>query len=256
MITFRKILVVFSMALLLATAGCWKSEEISQTAATSTASTTKNNSGFDPANFTNQQVVSYSMGLNMGSYLSQNQFNGFDLDAVILGVKDGATNYEQRFPQERIQQAMQEVNEQLQKDQAEKAAQMAELSKAFLEDNVKNDGVITTESGLQYKPIVSVDEGEKPTATSTVTVHYRGTLIDGTEFDSSIARGEPATFTLDRVIPGWVEVLQLMKPGEKWTVVMPPELGYGENSPTPAIPANSVLIFEIELISIGDNADE
>lgn len=256
MITLRKILVVFSMALLVVTAGCWSSSETSQNTAPNSTSVTESKNGFDPENFSNQQIVSYSMGLNMGSYLSQNKFNGFDLDATILGVKDGATNYAQRFPEERVQAAMQEINEIIQKEQAVEMARMAELSKTYMADNAKNTGVVTTESGLQYKPIVSVEEGETPTATSTVTVHYRGTLIDGTEFDSSIARGEPATFTLDRVIAGWIEVLQLMKPGEKWTVVMPPELGYGENSPTPAIPANSVLVFEIELISIDDNADE
>ncbi len=120
---------------------------------------------------------------------------------------------------------------------------------AFLAANAKKDGVVTTASGLQYKVIKS-GTGESPKKSDTVKVHYTGTLIDGTVFDSSVQRGEPAVFPVGAVIPGWVEALQLMKVGDKWQLVIPANLAYGENSPSPAIPANSVLIFEVELLGI------
>jgi len=120
---------------------------------------------------------------------------------------------------------------------------------AFLAANAKKDGVVTTASGLQYKVIKS-GTGESPKKSDTVKVHYTGTLIDGTVFDSSVQRGEPAVFPVGAVIPGWVEALQLMKVGDKWQLVIPANLAYGENSPSPAIPANSVLIFEVELLDI------
>jgi FKBP-type peptidyl-prolyl cis-trans isomerase FklB len=120
---------------------------------------------------------------------------------------------------------------------------------AFLAENAKKDGVKTTASGLQYKVIKS-GTGESPKLSDTVKVHYQGTLIDGTIFDSSIQRGEPISFPVGRVIPGWVEALQMMKVGDKWQLVIPANLAYGENSPTPAIPPNSVLIFDVELLGI------
>jgi len=120
---------------------------------------------------------------------------------------------------------------------------------AFLAANAKKDGVVTTASGLQYKVIKS-GTGESPKKSDTVKVHYTGTLIDGTVFDSSVQRGEPAVFPVGAVIPGWVEALQLMKVGDKWQLVIPANLAYGENSPSPAIPANSVLIFVVELLDI------
>jgi FKBP-type peptidyl-prolyl cis-trans isomerase FklB len=120
---------------------------------------------------------------------------------------------------------------------------------AFLAENAKKDGVTTTASGLQYKVIKS-GTGESPKLSDTVKVHYQGTLIDGTVFDSSIQRGQPISFPVGRVIPGWVEALQLMKVGDKWQLFIPAKLAYGDQSPTPAIPPNSVLIFEVELLGI------
>lgn len=120
---------------------------------------------------------------------------------------------------------------------------------AFLADNAKKDGVKTTASGLQYLVLKS-GTGETPKATDRVKVHYHGTLIDGTVFDSSVQRGEPITFPVTGVIPGWVEALQMMKVGDKWKLFIPAKLAYGEQSPTPAIPPNSVLIFEVELLGI------
>ena len=120
---------------------------------------------------------------------------------------------------------------------------------AFLAENAKKDGVKTTASGLQYKVIKS-GVGDSPKATDTVKVHYQGTLIDGTIFDSSIQRGQPISFPVNAVIPGWTEALQLMKVGDKWQLVIPARLAYGDQSPGGVIPANSVLIFEVELLGI------
>lgn len=123
-----------------------------------------------------------------------------------------------------------------------------EAGKKFLEENAKKEGVKTTASGLQYK-VITEGTGEKPTKDSNVKVHYTGTLIDGTKFDSSVDRGEPAEFGLSQVIPGWTEGLQLMTPGSKYQLFIPAELAYGENSRAP-IPPNSVLIFDVELLEI------
>ncbi len=120
---------------------------------------------------------------------------------------------------------------------------------AFLAANAKKDGVITTASGLEYKVIKS-GTGASPKLDDKVKVHYHGTLIDGTVFDSSVQRGEPIVFPVGAVIPGWVEALQLMKVGEKWQLFIPAKLAYGDQSPSPLIPANSVLIFEVELLDI------
>ena len=120
---------------------------------------------------------------------------------------------------------------------------------AFLAQNAKQPGVITTASGLQYT-ILKSGTGETPKATDRVKVHYHGTLIDVTVFDSSVQRGKPIVFGVGQVIPGWVEALQLMKVGDKWKLFIPARLAYGENSPAPSIPSNSVLIFEVELLDI------
>lgn len=125
-----------------------------------------------------------------------------------------------------------------------------EEGRAFLEENATAEGVVTTASGLQYKFIEQGAGGQKPTATDTVTVDYRGTLVDGTQFDSSYDRGTPATFSVGGVIDGWTEALQLMSPGDKVMLYIPPELGYGPNPNGPLLPAGSTLIFEVELISI------
>ena len=128
-------------------------------------------------------------------------------------------------------------------------AAQADAGAAFLAANAKKDGVVTTASGLQYKVLKS-GAGESPKAADRVKVHYHGTLIDGTVFDSSVQRGEPAVFPVNAVIPGWVEALQLMKVGDKWQLFIPAGLAYGDRSPGPGIPPNSVLIFEVELLGI------
>jgi FKBP-type peptidyl-prolyl cis-trans isomerase FklB len=129
----------------------------------------------------------------------------------------------------------------------------AKAGKTFLAENGKREGVVTTDSGLQYEVLTKAD-GAQPKATDVVTVHYEGKLTDGSVFDSSIQRGSPIDLPVNGVIPGWVEGLQLMHVGEKYKLYIPSELAYGEQSPTPAIPANAVLVFELELLSIKDTA--
>ena len=135
------------------------------------------------------------------------------------------------------------------KAQAEESKEALAKNKEYLDANAKNDSIEVTESGLQYKVIKSGD-GAKPSATSTVKVHYHGMLTDGTVFDSSVDRGTPATFGVGQVIKGWTEALQLMSVGDKWTLYIPSELAYGANPPSPSIPANAILIFDVELLEI------
>jgi FKBP-type peptidyl-prolyl cis-trans isomerase FklB len=133
--------------------------------------------------------------------------------------------------------------------QKEQAAKNLVESRAFLAENGKKEGIKTLPSGLQYK-VLTEGSGKSPKAEDNVTVNYKGTLINGTEFDSSYKRGQPATFQVKGVIKGWIEALQLMKEGSKWQLFIPPELGYGERGAGPLIPPNSALIFEVELIAI------
>jgi len=146
-----------------------------------------------------------------------------------------------------------EVKAAAEKKQLELTEKATAESKAFLEENAKAEGVTVTDSGLQYS-VITEAEGPKPDAEDTVTVHYVGTLTDGTEFDSSVARGEPAKFPLNRVIPGWTEGVQLMSVGEKYKFVIPADLAYGEQG-AGSIPANATLVFEVELLDIEKKAD-
>jgi FKBP-type peptidyl-prolyl cis-trans isomerase FklB len=254
----RKILVIFSLLFLATTltTACLNKESADEASNAATASTPSSTSApqsvsntFDPENFNNAQIVSYNMGLRMGMYVNQGQFSGFDLDALILGVKDGAVQFGPRFSDERVQEATDAINEQMRIEHESAMIIKREENKIYLDLHAAKEGVSATPSGILYEVLES-GEGASPKAESQVTVHYRGTLTDGTEFDSSIARGEEATFALNHVIPGWSEVLQLMKEGDKWLVTMPPEHAYGETSPSPVIPPNSILIFEIKLISV------
>ena len=194
---------------------------------------------------------SYSVGYQFGQNLKKMHA---DLDAEVLseGIEDALSGKESRLTEEEMgsslsnlrQRSMTAMQEEL-KAQAEK--NLVEGEK-FLTENKTKEGVKTTASGLQYK-VIEKGEGPSPKVGDTVTVNYRGTLVDGTEFDSSYARGEPATFPLTGVIPGWTEALQLMKKGSKWTLYIPPDLAYGERGAGNRIPPNSTLIFEVELIS-------
>ncbi|KPX30269.1 Peptidyl-prolyl cis-trans isomerase [Pseudomonas coronafaciens pv. porri] len=199
------------------------------------------------------QKASYGIGLNMGKSLAQEGMDDLDSKAVALGIEDAVGKKDQKLKDEELVEAFSA----LQKRSEERLAKMSEeasaAGKKFLEENGKKDGVVTTASGLQYQIIKKAD-GPQPKPTDVVTVHYEGKLIDGKVFDSSVDRGSPIDLPVGGVIPGWVEGLQLMHVGEKIKLFIPSDLAYGAQSPSPAIPANSVLVFDLELLGIKDPA--
>ncbi len=201
---------------------------------------------------TTQQKASYSYGVDVASRLKQQGIE-LDVNALNRGIADAyngtelALNDEARLQAKTSFQA--ELRDQLARQQAEVGDKNIAAGKAFLEENGKKPGVITTASGLQYKVLVSGD-GKQPKDTDTVTTHYQGTLIDGREFDSSIKRDKPASFPVKGVIKGWTEALQLMHVGDKWQLFIPSELAYGATKRSELIEANSTLVFEIELLGI------
>jgi FKBP-type peptidyl-prolyl cis-trans isomerase FklB len=192
---------------------------------------------------------SYSLGYQFGQSLKAQGLE-INLEVYTSGIKDALGGTKPRLSQEEIQKTVSEIQQRVvaarQKELKEKAEKNLSEGKAFLEENKKKEGVKTLPSGLQYK-ILAEGSGKTPKAADNVTVNYKGTFIDGTEFDSSYKRGKPATFQVDKVVKGWTEALQLMKEGSKWQIFIPPELGYGDRSGGP-IPPNSTLIFEVELI--------
>ena len=206
------------------------------------------------------QKSSYVIGTDIGGRFSSQGLE-IDLDALSAGIGDAVAGNEPRLTEDEAKEALQAFVEQQQSKMAERqqSAQadrdrMAEQNRiegaAFLEANQAKDGIVITESGLQYK-IVEPGDGAKPTTEDVVQVHYRGTLLDGTEFDSSYARGEPAEFPVTGVIAGWTEALQLMNEGAKWELYIPAELAYGERGAGGDIGPNAVLIFEVELLKAG-----
>ncbi len=195
------------------------------------------------------QKVSYGIGLTMGKNLKEDGMDDINPQAVAAGIADALSGGEQRVGDEDLMEAFMFVQKRAEEKMNALNDATAKAGKEYLAENAKRDGVTTTESGLQYE-VLTAAEGNKPAAGDTVSVHYTGTLIDGSVFDSSIERGEPVEFPVMAVIPGWVEALQLMSVGEKYRLVIPSELAYGAQSPTPAIPANSTLVFEVELLGI------
>ena len=195
-----------------------------------------------------QEEVGYAIGMNIGTSMRMQKLD-IDADQLAAGIKAAFKGDKTTLSEAEMQQILTAFQQEIQQSQMSKAAAAVEEGKKFLAENGKKSGVVTLESGLQYKEI-KAGSGAKPTAASTVKVNYRGTLVDGSEFDSSYSRGEPATFPVSQVIKGWTEALQLMEVGSKWELVVPAELAYGERSPGPTIPANSTLIFEVELLEI------
>ena len=197
--------------------------------------------------------ASYSIGIGIGKNI-RNMTADVDVDIIAKGIKDGIAGGKMLLTEEQIAAALQAYQQQLNVKMAEAAKAVGEKNKkegeAFLAENKKKPGVVALPSGLQYKEI-KAGTGKTPKATDTVSTHYKGTLIDGTEFDSSYKRGQPASFPVNGVIPGWTEALQKMKVGAKWQLFIPSELAYGEN-PQPGSPIgpNSVLLFDIELLGV------
>jgi len=190
---------------------------------------------------------SYSIGVNIGSNLSKQNIP-VNPDAITAGIKDAIAGKPQLTP-DQIKEVMATFEKDMEQKQKAAGEKNASEGTKFLEENKKKDGVKTTGSGLQYKALKQ-GTGAQPKESDTVTVNYRGTLINGTEFDSSYKRGQPATFPLSGVIKGWTEGLQLMKVGSKYQLFVPPNLGYGDRAVGPDISPNSTLIFEVELLDI------
>lgn len=190
----------------------------------------------------------YGIGLQIGQQLLG---SGMDVnaEAVARGIYDVLNQNKPAIDLNEVTAALQELGQRAEAAQAEAFKAIDAENKAFLEENKKAKGVVVTESGLQYE-ILTEGTGEKPTATSTVRVHYTGSLIDGTVFDSSVKRGQPAEFPVNGVIRGWTEALQLMPVGSKWRLTIPQELAYGERGAGASIPPFATLIFEVELLDI------
>ena len=201
---------------------------------------------------TDAQKFGYAIGVDIGNSLSPVK-SEVDVDALINGMEEALAGKTPRLDDEAREKVKSEVSKRLQAKQMEertaKAAAAKEAGEKFLAENGKRAGVKTTASGLQYE-ILTEGSGATPKATDKVTVHYKGTLIDGTEFDSSYARGQPVTFPLGNVIPGWTEGLQLIKTGGKAKLYIPSNLAYGERGAGAKIGPNETLVFEVELIAI------
>ncbi|GLX78934.1 peptidyl-prolyl cis-trans isomerase [Thalassotalea insulae] len=207
---------------------------------------------------TEVQKQAYGLGASIGMFtqrnLSEQEKLGLTLDQTLIlrGFKDSLAG-KSVIEKEEIQALMMNLEQSMKTKQQEAATKAAEASLAegqkFLEENAKKEGVQVTESGIQYV-VLAEGEGEKPQATDTVKVHYRGTFLNGEEFDSSYSRNQPAVFPLNRVIAGWTEGVQLMSVGSKFKFTIPSDLAYGPNGNPPRIPGNSVLEFEIELLEI------
>jgi FKBP-type peptidyl-prolyl cis-trans isomerase FklB len=196
--------------------------------------------------------ISYSIGINMGNSF-KNQTIDVNPDLIAQGIKDVFSGGQTLMTEQEVRDTLTALQKEIAAKNAERIKEIAEKNKKegeeFLAENKKKEGVITTPSGLQYK-VIKEGDGEIPKLADTVTVNYRGTLVNGTEFDSSYKRGKPATFPVNGVIAGWSEALQLMKVGSEWQLFIPSNLAYAERGAGQAIGPNSTLIFDVELLSI------
>jgi FKBP-type peptidyl-prolyl cis-trans isomerase len=207
---------------------------------------------------TSNQRLSYGIAYGLGARMAADNVP-IDIDAFSAGLRDAQEGGEPRLTEEEIQAEMQAFQEKAVAEQQAALAAAGEAnqaeSEAFLTENATREGVVVTDSGLQYE-VLEEGEGESPAATDTVEVHYTGTLVDGTEFDSSHKRGQPVSFGVNQVIPGWTEALQLMSPGAKWKLYIPADLAYGPAGAGDMIGPNSALIFEVELLSVQPQEEE
>ncbi len=233
-----KQIVVAVLAVLLVAAGCTAEEKTAEVKKVELTSS--------------KDKVSYGIGMSIGRDFSRQELD-IDPDILVQGIKDVLADGQTLMTEEEAQTTLMEFQQEMMAKQEAQGKELAEKNsqegEAFLTENAKQEGVVTLPSGLQYKVLVE-GTGNMPGKEDTVTVNYRGTLIDGQEFDSSYKRGEPATFPVGGVIAGWTEGLQLMKEGAKWQFFIPASLAYGERGAGPVISPNATLIFEVELLSI------
>ncbi|RRW47799.1 FKBP-type peptidyl-prolyl cis-trans isomerase [Pseudomonas luteola] len=197
---------------------------------------------------THESRVSYGIGRQLGDQLRQNPVPSMSLEAVLAGLSDAYTEQDSRVSVDDLNDSFKHIRERMQAEAQAKAAAAAETGAAYLLENAKRDGVVLLPSGLQYEVLVE-GQGDKPSRQSHVRTHYHGTLIDGSVFDSSYERGQPAEFPVGGVIAGWTEALQLMSVGSKWRLTVPSELAYGAQG-VGSIPPHSVLVFDVELLEI------
>ncbi|MDF0533279.1 FKBP-type peptidyl-prolyl cis-trans isomerase [Shewanella yunxiaonensis] len=196
-----------------------------------------------------EQQASYGVGRQLGEQLAANSFDGLDIPAVQAGLADAFAGVESAVSMQELQNAFTEISTRIKRAHEEAAEAASAEGQAFLAENAKREGVVVTDSGLQYE-VITEGTGAKPTYDSTVRTHYHGTFTDGKVFDSSVTRGQPAEFPVSGVIAGWTEALQLMPVGSKYKLYVPHHLAYGERGAGAAIPPYSTLVFEVELLDI------
>lgn len=193
--------------------------------------------------------ASYGIGLQVGQQLLESGLEGLVPNAILAGLVDALEGNMPSVPVETLHKALREVHERADAVRVSRQAALAEEGQKFLDENQKRDGVSTTESGLQFS-VINQGDGAIPSRSDRVRVHYTGRLIDGSVFDSSVQRGQPAEFPVSGVIPGWIEALTLMPVGSKWELYIPHQLAYGERGAGASIPSFSTLVFEVELLEI------
>jgi FKBP-type peptidyl-prolyl cis-trans isomerase len=248
------LILIFAVAL----AGCTATKPAPKPAATTVtnaapAATTTNP---PPSVFkSDREKVGYALGLNLGANLANNwkrqglKTDAFDLDTFARGLKDSLGGGQPLLTPQETRAVLMAFQKTIMDQRKQQALANKDAGDKFLADNKTKPGVVTLPDGLQYK-VLAEGSGDSPKASDTVSVNYRGTFIDGTEFDSSYKRGQPATFRVGGVIHGWTEALQLMKPGARWQLFIPAGLAYGEPGMQPGIPPNSALVFDLELVSV------
>lgn len=193
--------------------------------------------------------ASYGIGLQVGQQLNESGLEGLQPEALLAGLRDAMEGNAPAVPVEAVHRALREIHERADAVRREQQKGLAEAGQKFLEENAENDDVTVTESGLQFK-VLEKGEGTIPARQDQVRVHYTGRLVDGTVFDSSVERGQPAEFPVNGVIPGWIEALTMMPVGSKWQLYIPHNLAYGERGAGAAIPPYSALVFDVELLEI------
>ncbi|WJG08803.1 FKBP-type peptidyl-prolyl cis-trans isomerase [Aliiglaciecola sp. LCG003] len=196
-----------------------------------------------------ERQASYGIGYQMGEQLAANPFDGLDIEAVKTGLADAFAKQAPQVDNEALGAAFNEIHQRMQAAKAEQHKGAIDEGVAFLSENAKRAEITVTPSGLQYE-VLATGEGDKPSAAATVRTHYHGTLLDGSVFDSSYDRGEPAEFPVNGVIKGWTEALQMMPVGSKWRLYVPHDLAYGEQGAGGAIGPYSTLVFDVELLDI------